>query len=552
MPLSTIKLMTDPPETGTDRRRFKRFYVCLEPLKEGFGEGCRPLIGLDGCHLRGPFGGILLTAVATDPNDGIYPVASAHVEAENNDSWDWFMSLLKTDLRIENSGFFTFISDRQKGLVNALEKQVPSSEHRFCVMHLYRNLWQGNRGIGIRKALWFAARSTTEFTFKKHMDILKQISNKAYNWLSEKPRSQWTRTGFKELCKSDMFVNNNCEVFNHAINNFREMGIITMFKSIHLSCMERIQRRKTKMEASTNVFCTKPMKKLHKAMQMAANARPVWNCGDKYSVTMTDGGHQIVVDLSQKHYAYRKWQLTGIPCFHACACIFFQKQSPVDYMHECYSKERYLQVYNHVLDPVNGEEFWEDTTELPPLPPVIKVAPGRPKKKRDTRTDIIETRPSNPYMLKRSETSLRCSHCNEWGHNQRSCKSKKVDMKKKVEEEGGIDLDLQEKLDTVNVATKKHVTCSRFQKLGHNIRGCPKKKKEKAAAAEKVREKHEEQAVRDRQHDLEKKIAEDTELAAKKAVTVKRHSTKPNPAMVAQLSHSYPQERLVLHLEVRQ
>ncbi|XP_074370703.1 uncharacterized protein LOC141711897 [Apium graveolens] len=173
MPLSTIKLMTDPPETGTNRRRFKRFYVCLEPLKEGFGEGCRPLIGLDGCHLRGPFGGILLTAVATDPNDGIYPVAWAQVEAENNDSWDWFLSLLKTDLRIENSGSFTFISDRQKGLVNALEKQVPSSEHRFCVMHLYRNLWHGNRGIGIRKASWFAARSTTEFTFKKHMDILK-------------------------------------------------------------------------------------------------------------------------------------------------------------------------------------------------------------------------------------------------------------------------------------------------------------------------------------------------------------------------------------------
>ncbi|KAF1001411.1 hypothetical protein AG4045_020631 [Apium graveolens] len=56
------------------------------------------------------------------------------------------------------------------------------------------------------------------------------------------------------------------------------------------------------------------------------------------------------------------------------------------------------------------------------------------------------------------------------------------------------------------------------------------KEGEKAAAAEKVREEHEEQAARDRQHDLEKRIAEDTELAVKKAVTVKRHSTKPNPA----------------------
>ena len=114
MPTSTIKLMTEPAGNGLEERRFKRFYVMLGPLKEGFLEGCRPLIGLDGCHLKGPFGGILLTAVATDPNEGMYPLAWAHVEAENNSSWDWFLGLIKADLSIENSGTYTFISDRQK------------------------------------------------------------------------------------------------------------------------------------------------------------------------------------------------------------------------------------------------------------------------------------------------------------------------------------------------------------------------------------------------------------------------------------------------------
>lgn len=113
MPTSTVKVVTEPAEGGLNGMRFKRFYMCLGPLKEGFMHGCRPIIGLDGCHLKGPFGGILLTAVATDPNDGIYPVAWAQVEAENNGSWDWFLALLKADLRIENPGAFTFICDRQ-------------------------------------------------------------------------------------------------------------------------------------------------------------------------------------------------------------------------------------------------------------------------------------------------------------------------------------------------------------------------------------------------------------------------------------------------------
>lgn len=85
---STIKVMTEIAEVqGVATQRFKRFYVCLGPLKEGFIDGCRPIIGLDWCHLKGPFGGILLTAVETDPNDGMYPIAWTQVEAENNDSW---------------------------------------------------------------------------------------------------------------------------------------------------------------------------------------------------------------------------------------------------------------------------------------------------------------------------------------------------------------------------------------------------------------------------------------------------------------------------------
>ena len=28
---------------------FQRLYVCLAAIKTGFKEGCRPLIGLDGC-----------------------------------------------------------------------------------------------------------------------------------------------------------------------------------------------------------------------------------------------------------------------------------------------------------------------------------------------------------------------------------------------------------------------------------------------------------------------------------------------------------------------
>ncbi|KAK1358164.1 hypothetical protein POM88_051420 [Heracleum sosnowskyi] len=76
------------------------------------------------------------------------------------------------DVGIFNSGAWTFISDRQKGLINALENVVPNAEHRFCVMHLYNNMVKDHKGRGVRDLLWKAARASNEYMFNKHMTAL--------------------------------------------------------------------------------------------------------------------------------------------------------------------------------------------------------------------------------------------------------------------------------------------------------------------------------------------------------------------------------------------
>ncbi|CAL8081845.1 unnamed protein product [Prunus armeniaca] len=54
--------------------------------KKWFLEGCRSVIGVDGCHLTGPYTGQVLTAVGVDGNNGMFPIAYAVVEAENKSS----------------------------------------------------------------------------------------------------------------------------------------------------------------------------------------------------------------------------------------------------------------------------------------------------------------------------------------------------------------------------------------------------------------------------------------------------------------------------------
>ena len=88
---------------------FEKLYICLKGCKKGFMTGCKPIIGLDACHLKTKSGGQLITVVARDPNEEYFPLVYAVVEAKTKDSWTWFINLLFAD--IGQNTRWTFISD---------------------------------------------------------------------------------------------------------------------------------------------------------------------------------------------------------------------------------------------------------------------------------------------------------------------------------------------------------------------------------------------------------------------------------------------------------
>ncbi|KAJ0569446.1 putative MULE transposase domain-containing protein [Helianthus annuus] len=103
-PGSTIIIDCEPcANPSLPTRQFKRCYVCFASIMRGFKMCGREILGLDGCFMKGPFPGQILTAVGVDGNNGIYPVAYALVEAETFKSWEWFLELLKDDLGLGDS-----------------------------------------------------------------------------------------------------------------------------------------------------------------------------------------------------------------------------------------------------------------------------------------------------------------------------------------------------------------------------------------------------------------------------------------------------------------
>nr|KAJ0206316.1 hypothetical protein LSAT_V11C500293020 [Lactuca sativa] len=96
------------------KKLFRRFFICLAACSRGFLVGCRPYIGLDVCHLKGKFNGVLATTTGIDA------------------------------IGIPNG--LVISPDMQKGLKVAMMNVYPNVEHKEFIRHLYSNFKKHFRG----------------------------------------------------------------------------------------------------------------------------------------------------------------------------------------------------------------------------------------------------------------------------------------------------------------------------------------------------------------------------------------------------------------------
>nr|AAX95302.1 MuDR family transposase, putative [Oryza sativa Japonica Group]ABA92642.2 transposon protein, putative, Mutator sub-class [Oryza sativa Japonica Group] len=216
---------------------FHTLYMSFDACKRGFMSGCRPIICLDGCHIKTKFGGHILTAV---------------------------------DLGIENTSAWTVMTDRQKGLVPAVRREFSHAEQRFCVRHLYQNFQVLYKGETLKNQLWAIARSSTVPEWNANMEKMKALSSEAYKYLEEIPPNQWCRAFFSDFPKCDILLNNNSEVFNKYILDAREMPILSMLERIRNQIMNRLYTKQKELERNWPCgLCPKIKRKVEKNTEMA-------------------------------------------------------------------------------------------------------------------------------------------------------------------------------------------------------------------------------------------------------------------------------------------
>ncbi|KAG8499394.1 hypothetical protein CXB51_005973 [Gossypium anomalum] len=264
-----------------------------------------------------------------------------------------------------------------------------------------------------------------EATINDHLKMkLREIQRRSlekkdkdvYDNLMKKFPKMWTRAFLGTTCKSDIVDNNLCEAFNSNIVEARFKSIIRMLEDIRTKIMTRKYKKGSYQNYGPLVKA-----KFDANKKDCVEWQLIWN--GENGCELRKGSYQYTVDLSQRICSCRSWQISGIPCSHACAAMYHLRLQPDEYLHEYYHIDTYKKAYSFPMQPINGLHDCEKTGIQPVLPPIERKMPGRPKKNRRMAKD--EPKKLKPGHLSRKGLLMTCTHCGQHGHNKRSCTNSK-------------------------------------------------------------------------------------------------------------------------------
>ncbi|GJU63173.1 FAR1-related sequence 10 [Tanacetum coccineum] len=171
--------------------------------------------------------------------------------------------------------------DSNNGIISAIEALFPAAEHRA-------------------------------------MDSLKDFNKDCYDWLCEIPPQHSARYHFSGRSKTNMLLNNMCEVLNGQLLDGRDRHIISTLEYAREYMMKRIVIVKQAIVKYVGPLTPTTTRLFQDIKDEASEYTCTFNGGHLYGVS-GPWQDQQVIDVLHRTCTCRKWELTGMSCKHVMA-----------------------------------------------------------------------------------------------------------------------------------------------------------------------------------------------------------------------------------------
>ncbi|XP_024016359.1 uncharacterized protein LOC112089836 [Eutrema salsugineum] len=368
----------------------------------------RNVVVIDGAHLKGKYGGCLLTASCQDGNYQLFPIAFGIVDGENDNAWIWFFRKLIEVIPDRHD--LVFVSDRHNTRV------YPMAQHCACVVHLQRNIQAIFKKRPLNYMVSKAARAFLQSDFYDHFEEIHETDEGCASYLTAIGYEHWARSHFPGVCYNIM-TSNVAESLNNVLLGARDHPIVPLIECIRATLMCWFATRREDANSCGTTLTPKMEELLAKNFEMSTGfAYHKINAGE-HEIRNKEGV-PYMVNLETQTCSCQEFQMLRYPCSHAVVAAIRSNTRVDSLVVAEYTKAFWIKAYECNIYPVTAtapiETVGDDFSGLNLLPPRTRPPPGRPRKTR--------IRSCGEIGLGQPKRFTVCGRCGGFGHNRATCK----------------------------------------------------------------------------------------------------------------------------------
>ncbi|KAH6762103.1 hypothetical protein C2S52_019536 [Perilla frutescens var. hirtella] len=391
----------------TDRDgRFLYAFVALGVSRAAFSVCMRPVVVIDGTHLKGKTKGIIFVAVTKDGNEQCFSLAIGVDPIENDATWTWFLTEFKKAFGDRDE--LVIVSDQHVSIKNAVKAVYPNAVHGLCYYHIAKNLIRAGRHvISMFKTAAFAYRGEK---FLKYLSMISSSREDVYNTLLSIGVHRWARSQCPSRRYSFM-TSNAAECFNARLLWARRLPICSLIEVVRDVIEKWFDERRAKAVSRDHILTEFAYTKLYRQVEMSLQLRVRYQNAHLYKVQKNE--KSFIVDLQIRTCECGEFQLDQMPCSHAAAAIRITGLDIYDYVDQCFKQVTLCLAYHDRVRSVPSQDEWTFTSTFRVCPPKSVPQAGRPKEGR--------YRSAGEGSSTRSRRQQVCSRCGGTGHNRKKC-----------------------------------------------------------------------------------------------------------------------------------
>ncbi|XP_059292666.1 uncharacterized protein LOC132046132 [Lycium ferocissimum] len=308
-----------------DADRFKYYFVAYGACIRGY-KHMRKVITADDTHLYDKYEGVLLSAVAQDTGNHIYPIAFCLANKKCDESWTYFFEQLR--YIIADKPDFCIISDRHKSISNGVSRNFEHARHGLCMKHLSDNLRKNFQYGDSLHVYYDTAKAYRYQEFNEHFQQLRDKNPEAANFLEfDIGFDKWSRAYFPAN-RYDVLTINIAELLNSM-----------------LRMKESTTTLREKMNEGDSLFISNINR-------------------DANEFTVVGSGLTAKVNLLNKTCTCREYDLVILPCAYRMAALILKYEpdycsSIYEYSSPMYKVQSYILAFCETINAVPTKLEWE-------------------------------------------------------------------------------------------------------------------------------------------------------------------------------------------------